>query len=73
MSRVSISEARANLSSLIARACQGEEIIIRGPKGAVRLVPIPVRKQKRKPGALRDKIDIGPSFFDPLPPDELPE
>jgi antitoxin (DNA-binding transcriptional repressor) of toxin-antitoxin stability system len=56
---------------LIELACQGEEIVIaRGSEPLVRLVPM-TRTQKRQPGALRGKLEILPSFFEPLPDEEL--
>jgi prevent-host-death family protein len=68
---VSIHAAKTNLSKLVARAEAGEEIIIaRGSKPAAKLVPI-APKPKRVPGAFRGKFEIGPEFFEPLPPEEL--
>jgi prevent-host-death family protein len=68
---VTIHAAKTNLSRLVARAEAGEEIIIaRGNKPVAKLVPIIV-KPKRVFGALRGKFEIGPEFFEPLPPDEL--
>lgn len=72
MKIVTIHQAKTNLSRLIERACQGEEIVIsRGPEPVVRLVPIADRKGRRQPGALRGKLRVPPEFFDPLPADEL--
>jgi len=72
MSTVTIHQAKTNLSKLIERASQGEEIIIaRGPKPVAKLVPIGVIKGKRQPGSLKGKLEIGPEFFEPLPDDEL--
>jgi prevent-host-death family protein len=72
--KTTIHKAKTNLSQLIARACQGEEIIIaRGSEPVVRLVPIASKRGKRQPGALRGKLSISPSFFEPLPEDELKE
>ena len=70
---VSIHAAKTHLSRLIARAEAGEEFVIaRGRKPVVKLVPI-APKPNRVFGALRDKIAIGPEFFEPLPPEELDE
>ncbi len=58
---VSISEAKTNLSSLIARAEQGEEIVIRrGPTAVVRLVPVsdPPAPPRSPIGALKGRIVI---------------
>ena len=72
MSTVTIHQAKTNLSKLIERASQGEEIIIaRGPKPVAKLVPIGAVKGKRQPGSLKGKLEIGPEFFEPLPDDEL--
>jgi prevent-host-death family protein len=70
---VNLSEAKRRLSSLVARAAAGEEIVIakRG-KPIVRLMPMPVeRKARREPsGAMKIKW-ISPDFDDPLPPELL--
>jgi prevent-host-death family protein len=72
MKTVTIHEAKTNLSRLIAKACQGEEIIIaRGSDPVVRLVPISGKKGRRQLGLLKGKLIVGKEFFDPLPPDEL--
>jgi len=72
MGSVTIHEAKTNLSKLIEKACRGEEVIItRGATPVVRLVPIGKVRGKRQPGALRGKLQIGPEFFKPLPPEEL--
>jgi len=71
MKTVTIHQAKTNLSQLIEQACQGEEIVIaRGPTPVVRLVPVADAKGRRKPGALRGKLRVGPEFFQPLPLDE---
>jgi prevent-host-death family protein len=72
MKTVTIHEAKTNLSRLIQRVCQGEEITIaRGKDPVVRLVPVGGRKGKRKLGILKGKLKVGPEFFEPLPPEEL--
>jgi len=69
---VTIHQAKTNLSRLIEKACRGEEIIIaRGPEPVVRLVPVATSKGRRKLGMLKDKLVVGPEFFEPLPSDEL--
>jgi prevent-host-death family protein len=71
MANVSVYNARAEFSRLIERALAGEEIVItRRGKPAVRLVPVEQDQPKRKPGALKGKLTISKSFFDPLP-DEI--
>jgi prevent-host-death family protein len=72
MKRVTIHEAKTNLSRLIEKACRGEEIIIaRGPDPVARLVPVATSKGRRKLGILKGKLVVGSEFFEPLPPDEL--
>jgi prevent-host-death family protein len=72
MSIVTIHEAKTNLSRLLKRVSNGEEVIIaRGSKPVARLVPIGETKGKRQPGSLKGKLHVGPEFFEPLPPDEL--
>jgi prevent-host-death family protein len=72
MATITIHKAKTNLSRLIAQACRGEEIIIaRGSEPLVRLVPLAGKRGQRTPGALRGKVKVLPSFFEPLPSDEL--
>jgi prevent-host-death family protein len=72
MPTVTMHQAKTNLSKLIERVSQGEEIIIaRGSKPVARLVPIGAIKGKRQPGSLKGKVEIGPGFFEPLSDEEL--
>jgi prevent-host-death family protein len=69
---VTIHEAKRNLSRLIKKASEGEEVVIaRGSKPVARLVPVGEVKKKRRPGSMKGKFSIGPEFFEPLPDDEL--
>jgi prevent-host-death family protein len=69
---VTIHKAKTNLSRLIEKVCQGEEVIIaRGAKPVARLVPVGEIKGKRQPGSLKGKLRVGPEFFEPLPESEL--
>jgi prevent-host-death family protein len=69
---VTVHQAKTNLSKLIERASEGEEIIIaRGSKPVARLVPLGPVNGKRQPGSLKGKLEIGPEFFEPLSEDEL--
>ena len=72
---VKMHEAKTHLSSLVARALKGEEIVIaRGGTPQVKLVPVAenaLLKPKRIPGLLKGQISIPDGFFDPLPEDEL--
>ena len=71
MSTVTIHQAKTNLSRLIQKASEGEEVIIaRGSKPVARLVPVGEVKGKRQPGSLKGKLRVGPEFFDPLPKSE---
>lgn len=69
---VTIHQAKTNLSRLIERASEGEEVIIaRGSKPVARLVPVGEVKGKRQPGSMKGKLRVGPEFFEPLPANEL--
>ena len=69
--KVTVHQAKTNLSRLIAAALAGEEVIIaRGDKPAVRLVPVePVGR--RQPDIFKGKMSVGPEFFEPLSDEEL--
>jgi antitoxin (DNA-binding transcriptional repressor) of toxin-antitoxin stability system len=55
-----------NLSRLLERAAQGEEIIIaKSGRPVAKLVR--VAAEPRKPGRLKGRIRIGPGFEEPLP------
>jgi prevent-host-death family protein len=73
MPTFTIHAAKTNLSKLIARAEAGEEIVLaRGNEPVAKIVAVSQKaKPKRKFGALKGKIKIGPEFFEPLPEDEL--
>ena len=67
---INIHDAKAQLSSLIARAEAGEEIIIaRANKPVVRLVPVTPPNNQRQLGEAKGLVRIG-TDFDSLP-DEL--
>jgi len=60
-----VAEAKAQLSTLVRKALQGEEVIIaRDNKPLVRLVPVAV--QQRKPGSARGRVKIADDFDAPL-------
>jgi prevent-host-death family protein len=74
METVTIREAKARLSELIAKACRGEEIVItRGSKPVVRLVAVSQALGPRKPGALKGKLFFTPDVFAPLTDAEMRE
>jgi len=63
-----ISEAKAQLSSLIEKVLAGQEVIIgKAGKPVAKLVRYERKDEQRKPGALKGKIKIADDF------DELPE
>jgi len=66
-----IHEAKTNLSSLIAKAEAGEDVVIaRAGKPVVKLVRVNAGHRKRldrKPGFLKGINRSGPDFDDPLP------
>jgi len=69
---VNMHQAKTSLSRLVARALDGEEIVIaRGRKPVVKLVPIEAPKPKRVPGRWKGKISIGPEFYEPMSEEEL--
>jgi prevent-host-death family protein len=69
---VTIHQAKTNLSRLIRKASGGEEVIIsRGTKPVARLVAIGDAQGRRCPGSLKDRLQVGPEFFEHLPDDEL--
>jgi prevent-host-death family protein len=66
--KVSIHEAKTNLSKLLARVSAGEEVIIvKNGKPVARLVPVTPKQKPRKLGAAAGKIYIAPDFDSPLP------
>jgi prevent-host-death family protein len=76
MSTYTVHAAKTNLSKLIERVEQGEEVVIaRGRKPVARLVPIGVPahvRRRRAFGVLKGKLKLPDSFFfDPLPEEEL--
>jgi prevent-host-death family protein len=76
MKQVTIHAAKTHLSKLIEMACRGEEVVIaRKDTPVVKLVPVAPAERplkiKRKFGALKGKIKLDESFFDPLPEEEL--
>ncbi len=69
-----VHEAKTNLSRLIQKACEGEEVIIaRGDEPVVKLVPIGAGVRKRKPGGFEGQISWTEDAFDPLTDEEMRE
>jgi prevent-host-death family protein len=68
MQIANIHEAKSQLSKLVERALEGEEIIIaRAGKPVVRLVPVRQSDAPRQGGQWKGKVHIAEDF------DELPE
>jgi prevent-host-death family protein len=70
-STYSISEAKAQLSELVCKAEQGEEVVLcRGSRPVVRMVAVTVdgRSVKRTPGSMRGRLSV-PDDFDEWPED----
>ena len=66
MDTFSIKEAAEDLSRLVDRAAEGEEIlIVRSGRPVAKLVR--VEAEPRKPGRLKGRIHMAPDFDDPLP------
>lgn len=62
-----VTEAKANLSALLEKVLQGEEVIIsRAGKPIAVLEPYRTDSRPRKPGVLKGRVRIAPDF------DELP-
>ena len=67
MYQVNIHEAKTNLSKLIKKVINGEEVIIaKGNKPLVKLVYIEGNKPIRKLGTAKGKIKIAADFDAPL-------
>jgi prevent-host-death family protein len=68
MANADIDEAKSQLSKLVDRALQGEEVIIaRSGTLMVRLVPVNRDDSPRRGGQWKGKVRIAPDF------DELPD
>ena len=71
---VNIHEAKTNLSKLLNKVKNGQEIIIaKAGHPVARLVPYTDKPTKRVPGSAKDKINISPEFNDALPDHILQE
>lgn len=72
MSTVNVHEAKTHLSRLLVRVEAGEEIVIaRSGKPVARLVAHRGARPVRRFGALKGRLTVDDSFFDPLPESEL--
>jgi prevent-host-death family protein len=69
---VNIHEAKTNLSKLLARVANGEEVIIsKAGKPIAKLVSIEEKLKTRSPGSAKAKVVIEDDFDAPLPDDVL--
>jgi prevent-host-death family protein len=65
---VNIHEAKTHLSRLVERVEAGEEITLaRAGRPVARLVPYRARQERRRPGLWKGRVQISPSFDEPLP------
>ncbi len=72
MTMVNIHEAKTNLSKLLNRVLNGEEIIIaRAGEPVALLSPIPKASEPRVPGNDAGLVVIHPDFDEPLPEFDL--
>ena len=74
MRTVTIHQAKAQLSKLIAKAEAGEDVVIlRGKSPVARLTAVQPKRPKLTFGMLKGKMPKLPDefFFDPLPEEEL--
>ncbi len=71
MATVTVHAAKTQLSKLIARALDGEEVVIaRGSVPVVKLVPV-TPKPRRQSGVLKGKLHVPDSFFEPMSEEDL--
>ena len=67
MFQVNVHQAKTNLSKLIKKVIDGEEVIIaKGNKPVVKLVLVDDMKSKRQLGTAKGKIQISDDFDKPL-------
>jgi prevent-host-death family protein len=72
MTKVTIHEAKTNLSKLIAKAMRGEDIVIhKNHQPMVRLTVVQEKPPKRCFGAMKGLVDASDAIFDSLPANEL--
>jgi len=72
MSAVTVRDAKANLSKLLARVEAGEEIVIvRGKTPVARLTSIHAPPGKGRFGAVKGVASVAPEFSEPMTDAEL--
>jgi prevent-host-death family protein len=68
---INLYDAKTQLSRLVDRAADGEEIVIaKSGKPLARLVPL-AKKARRVPGVWKGRVRIARDFDAPLPPEIL--
>ncbi len=70
---IGIYAAKTQLSALIDRVTDGEDVVItRHGRAVARIVPMGDETRTARPlGLLRGRIRIAPEFYEPMTPDEL--
>ncbi len=68
---VNVHEAKTQLSRLLVQVEAGEEVVITSNGEPVARLVSCKRRGRRQFGALKGRITIDDSFFDPLPENEL--
>jgi prevent-host-death family protein len=64
---VNVHDAKTNLSKLLARVSQGEEIVIaKAGRPVAKLTPVSDKGGRRSPGSAKGKIRISDDFDAPL-------
>jgi prevent-host-death family protein len=72
MTTATIFEAKTNLSELVKKAQNGDEVVItsgREKKPVARLIAIAPKVKQRLGARLTPGFVLGPGFWEPLPPD----
>lgn len=68
MSTYNVHAAKTQLSKLLQKALDGEEVVIaRAGKPLVRLVPVESAPKRRVPGLWKGQFELPDDFNDPLP------
>jgi prevent-host-death family protein len=71
---VNVHDAKTHLSRLLERVERGEEVVIaRAGRPVARLVPLRVRTEPRRLGALRGRIRMAPDWDSPEINEEIAE
>ena len=69
---VNVHDAKTNLSKLLARVSQGEEIVIaKAGRPVAKLTPVSEKGGRRMPGSAKGKIRISDDFDEPLDAETL--